>query len=121
MAIVRIGWLNGSAYECAHHHRIGLDAGLTQEELSRVAEGPDAPGWPEVERLVLKAVDELKSDANLSDGTYEALHRHYDDHQLIDLVFTVGEYGMISTALNVFGVPLEAGVPPYAPFERAAA
>jgi alkylhydroperoxidase family enzyme len=121
MAIIRIGWLNGSPYECAHHHRIGLDAGLTPDELSRVADGPDAPGWSEVERLVLGAVDELKSAATLTDATYEALHRHYDDHQLIDLVFTVGAYGMISMALNVFGVPLEAGVAPYAPFPPAAA
>ena len=119
MAIIRIGWLNRSPYECAHHHRIGLDAGLTPEELSRVAEGPDAHGWSQVERLVLEAVDELKFDANLTDATYQALQRHYDEHQLIDLVFTVGEYGMISTALNVFAVPLEADVAPYAPFEHA--
>jgi alkylhydroperoxidase family enzyme len=119
MAIIRIGWLNRSPYECAHHHRIGLEAGLTHEELVRVADGPDAPGWSEVDRLVLRAVDELKTDANLTDGTYEALHRHYDEHQLIDLVFTVGEYAMISTALNVFGVSLEAGSPPYAPFAAA--
>ncbi|HEY2177215.1 MAG TPA: carboxymuconolactone decarboxylase family protein [Caulobacteraceae bacterium] len=120
MAIIRIGWLNRSPYECAHHHRLGLEAGLTSAELSRLAEGPEASGWSEVDRLVLEAVDELKADANLTDATYAALSRHFDDHQLIDLVFTVGAYAMISTALNVFGVPLEDGVPAFPPFETAA-
>jgi alkylhydroperoxidase family enzyme len=117
MAIVRIGWLNQSTYECAHHSRMGLEAGLTPEELSRIAAGAEAPGWTEVEQLILRAVDELKAGANLTDATYTALRRHYDEPQIIDLVFTVGNYAMISMALNVAGVPLEDGVEPYAPFE----
>jgi alkylhydroperoxidase family enzyme len=121
MAIIRIGWLRRSPYECAHHHRLGLEAGLTPAELSRLAETPEAGGWSEVDQLVLEAVNELNAEANLTDATYQALARHFDEHQLIDLVFTVGNYAMISMALNVFGVPLEDGVPGFPPFETTAA
>ena len=121
LVILRIGWLNRSEYECAHHARMGLEAGLTEQELSRIALGPDAAGWSAAERATLVAVDELKASANLTDECYAALSCHFDEHQLIDLVMTCGNYNMMSTALNVFGVPIEDGVRRFAPFESATA
>ena len=36
-----------------------------------------------------------------------ALAAHYTTEQLIDLVFVVGQYTMVSMALNTFGVQIE--------------
>ncbi len=46
-----------------------------------------------------------------TDATWQGLAEHYDTQQLIDLVFTVGQYNMVSMALNTLGVQLEAGSP----------
>jgi len=55
-------------------------------------------------------VDELHSDACVSDSTWAALSERYNEQQLMDVVFTVGQYNMVSMALNSFGVQLDKGV-----------
>ena len=39
-----------------------------------------------------------------------ALSERYTTQQLMDVVFTVGQYNMVSMALNSFGVQLDNGV-----------
>jgi hypothetical protein len=52
----------------------------------------------------------MHEQRTITDGTWRALATQYDERQLMDLVFTAGEYNLVSTALNVFGVPLDAGL-----------
>jgi len=42
--VLRIGWLCRAEYEWGHHVAIGKQAGLSDDDLKRIAEGPDAPG-----------------------------------------------------------------------------
>jgi len=111
IAILRIGWLCRSAYEWGQHVIIARGLGMTDEEIARIAAGPDADGWSEDEALVLRATDELHADARIADPTWEGLARHFDRRQLMDLVFAVGQYNLVSMALNSFGVVPDAGVP----------
>ena len=39
---------------------------------------------------------------------YKRLGKHYDTRQVIDLVFAVGQYTLVSMALNSFGVQIES-------------
>lgn len=110
MAILRVGWLCRAEYEWGQHVLIGKRAGLSDAEIARIGAGPDAPGWTPFEAAVLRAVDELHEDACISDTTWAALKARYDTAQLMDLVFTVGNYTVVSMALNTLGVPLDAGV-----------
>jgi 4-carboxymuconolactone decarboxylase len=107
IVILRIGWLCQSAYEWGQHARIGRRCGLTEEEIRRITRGDQAEGWTELEAALLRAVDELHGDAFISDQTWKRLCVYYDTKQLIDLVFTVGQYNMVSMALNTFGVQLD--------------
>jgi hypothetical protein len=52
-------------------------------------------------------VDELYYDAFITDATWNALAKRYNQEQLIDVVATVGEYNLISMMLNTFGVQFE--------------
>jgi len=110
IAILRIGWLCRSGYEFAQHTAVGKRAGLNDEEIERTKTGAEAPGWSATERLILRAADELHDDAFIGDATWAGLTQHYSTKQLIDLVFTVGQYTMVSMALNTFGVQLEDNV-----------
>jgi alkylhydroperoxidase family enzyme len=114
LAILRIGWLCRAEYEWGQHVLIARAVGVTDAEIERVAAGPDAPGWDAGDAALLRAVDELRADAFVSDATYEALARRYDVRQLLDLVFAVGQYQLVSMALNTFGVQLDPGVPGFA-------
>ena len=108
--ILRIGWLCRSGYEWGQHVMIGRRTGLGGEDIERIRKGPDAPGWSPFESALVRAADELHEDAFISDATWQALAARYDTHQLMDVVFTVGQYKLVSMALNTFGVQLDEGV-----------
>jgi len=107
LAILRIGHLCRSGYEWSQHARIGKDIGLTDEEIERIKEGPKASGWSATDRAVLQATDELHTDTFITDATWNELKRTYRDDQLMDLIFAVGNYTLVSMALNTLGVQLE--------------
>ena len=108
IAILRVGWLCQATYEWHHHVAIGRDyAGLGEADFAWIKAGPDADGLADSDRTLLRAVDELVGDHFISDGTWAELARHWSTEQVIDLVFAVGNYVMVSMALNSFGVALE--------------
>jgi alkylhydroperoxidase family enzyme len=109
IAILRVGYLCQAGYEWAQHAAIARASGLSDAEIARVAEGPDAPGWSPAERTVLRAADELHGDAFVGDATWRTLTEHYTTEQILDLLFTVGQYQMVSMVLNTLGVQLESG------------
>jgi alkylhydroperoxidase family enzyme len=109
--ILRIGWLNDSEYEFGQHVLFGRRAGLTDAEIERVKLGPAAPSWDAFDATLCQAADDLHRDGAVSDSTWGALAERYDERQLIDLLFTVGQYNLVSWVLNSLGVELDPGVP----------
>jgi alkylhydroperoxidase family enzyme len=107
LAILRVGWLCRSAYEFHQHTRIGKAAGLTDADIERVQKSAQDPDWSPADRALLQAVDELHEDSFVTDATWQALTAHFSEQQLIDLVFLVGQYTLVSMALNTFGVQIE--------------
>ena len=111
LLILRTGWRCRAEYEWGQHVVIGRAAGLTDEEIDRVTLGPDAPGWDPFDATLLRAADELHDDHIVGDETWKALGERYSTQQLMDLVFAVGQYTLVSMALNSFGVQLDPDVP----------
>ncbi len=109
--ILRIGWLCQAKYEFGQHTLAGKRVGLTDEEILRITKGPDEPGWSTFDAALVRVVDELYYDAIISDATWKVLSERYNEKQLMDVIFTVGDYNMVSWALNSLGVQLEKGVP----------
>ena len=104
---LRIGWLCGAEYEWAQHIRAARRVGLTNEEIRRIAIGPDAPGWDPFEADLIRAADGLHRGATISSYTWKALAARYGTPELIDVVITVAGYRMVSMALNSLGTQLE--------------
>lgn len=109
LLILRTAHHCGAAYEWAHHVVIGRDAGLTDEEIERVRQGPDAEGWRADDALLLRAADELHADSRVGDETWAALADRYDEKQLIELPILVGQYHLVAYALNTLGIEVEPG------------
>ncbi|MGR8920592.1 MAG: carboxymuconolactone decarboxylase family protein [Gammaproteobacteria bacterium] len=110
LVILRIGHLCRAGYEWAQHVIVARAAGLDDAGIESARQGPDTPGIPELDRLLLQATDELHADAFIGEATWSALAEHLDRRQLMDLVFTVGQYNLVSMALNSFGVQLDEGL-----------
>ncbi|MFN0111287.1 MAG: carboxymuconolactone decarboxylase family protein [Blastocatellia bacterium] len=111
LVVLRMGWLCQSEYEWGQHVLIGRRAGLTDEEILRIKDGADAEGWNNLDRAMLQATDELHADAFISDATWEQLSRHFSTQQLLDMIFVIGQYNLVSMALNTLGVQRDPGVP----------
>jgi alkylhydroperoxidase family enzyme len=110
LLILRIGWLCQAEYEWGQHVLFGRQAGLSDEEIAQIKKGPDDPAWDPFDASLLRAADELHAEALISDATWAALGERYNTQQLMDVVFTVGQYNLVSMALNTFGVQLDKGV-----------
>ncbi len=111
LVILRIGYLCQAGYEWGQHVQIARRAGMSDDEIRSAKSGPDTPGISELDRLLLAATDELHADAHVSDTTWNGLSQHLTTQQLMDLVFTVGQYNLVSMALNTLGVQLDEGLP----------
>jgi len=107
--ILRTGWNCGSEYEFAQHRRIALQGGMTSQDVERLQEGPEAPGWDTFERTLCLLADELHTTNQITDSTWASLESVYDEQQIIQAVLLVGYYHLVSYVLNGLRVPLEDG------------
>ena len=110
LLILRTAWLCRSEYVWAHHAAAARKAGVTADEIRRVAQGPQATGWSALESALLRAADELHENSFINDATWKVLASHYDTARVIDAVFTVTEFTMLAGAYNSLGVQLEPGI-----------
>ncbi len=111
IVMLRMGWLCQSEYEWAQHARIAkAQAGLSGEDIHRIAEGPAAAGWSDFERTLLRMVDELRYEAMISDVTWQALRTKYSDQQAMEALYTAAQYQLVSMALNSLGIQLDPGL-----------
>jgi 4-carboxymuconolactone decarboxylase len=119
LLILRVSWLRRAEYEYQQHVILGLRAGLTETEIARIQQGPDANGWDPVDADLVRAADELLADACIQDDTWARLAQHFTHEQLIDIVFAVGCYEVLAMAFKSFAVPFESTLPPMSPEARA--
>jgi alkylhydroperoxidase family enzyme len=110
LIILRTGYRCKSEYEWGQHVLIARQVGISDAEILRVVAGPDATGWDPFEVLLLQAADELHDEQTISNGTWDGLAEKYNVQQMMDVVFTIGQYTLVSMALNAFGVQRDEGV-----------
>lgn len=109
IVVLRTSFLCRSGYEWSHHVRLGRVAGLNDGEIAALKEKGDGYAWPVSEAALIRACDELVQGHDLSDATWRALAQHLSERQIMDLVFTVGQYTQVAMVVNAFGVQIDKG------------
>jgi alkylhydroperoxidase family enzyme len=118
IAILRVGWRIGAAYEWGHHYTIAKRIGLSDEEIAAV-QTADGAVLSETEQCVVRVVDEALDHVWVAPETLaEAQRLLGDDRALLELVMIPGCYRTIGTVLLSFDIPLEDGVVPWPPQGR---
>ena len=107
LLILRIGYLNQGAYEWAAHRGLALSVGISEDELKDITIGSSADSWSEWDSALLKAAEELHEAALVSEETWATLSRQYDKRQMMEVIFTVGQYNLVAMYLNSLGVQFE--------------
>jgi len=110
LLILRTGWRCRSQYEFSQHAVIALRSSIDADEVQRTKADVIDGDWTPHDAALLKAADELHDDACISDATWATLSADLTEQQLLDVMFTVGNYHTVSFALNSCGVQLDAGV-----------
>lgn len=108
MVILRVGAVRESSYEWSQHLSLAQDAGLSDAEIGCVSFGPEAPIWEELDSVVLKTVDELLLDGEISAKSWERLAAQFTTQQILDLIFTVGSYDTMSKMTKSLKVELDS-------------
>ena len=94
-----------SEFEWVEHVEYARQAGLAAAEIALVAAPIDDGNWTPAERALLSAADELRTDQDVSDETWSILAQHYDAAALVEILFVVGQYTMLSMVANAAGIP----------------
>ena len=110
IVILRVGWRAGSVYEFGQHTVIGRAAGLTEEEIARLADDR-LDGWSEDDRALVALADDLHADDEVADATWTTLAGRWNETELVELLVLAGFYRLISGFLNSAGVELDPGTP----------
>ena len=108
--ILRTAWLNRGDYIWGRHNIIGQEAGLTEQEISRVTRGDAAAGWSDFDAALLRAADELYTSRFVSGATWNTLGERYTESQLREVVLIVGNYTQLSMFQNTLGAQLDPGI-----------
>jgi 4-carboxymuconolactone decarboxylase len=110
LLILRTGWRCRAPYEWGQHVAIARRCGITDDEIAAVGSGPDHDTWTTHEAALLRAADELRDDAYISDPTWAVLASSYSTEQMLDVIAAVGNYTLVSYLLNSCRVALDPGV-----------
>ncbi|QFG22180.1 carboxymuconolactone decarboxylase family protein [Actinomadura sp. WMMB 499] len=112
LLILRVGRRTRCRYQWDQHVGMARAAGLTAEQVAGVPEGPDAEVWSERDRDILRAADQLVDDHTVDDAAWERLAAHFDERQLLELLFVVGGYVCLAMLLNSVGLEPAGGSGP---------
>jgi AhpD family alkylhydroperoxidase len=105
LAILAVAHHYRCPFELYAHRRIAGAAGLSADEIERVARGDEPPLESELDRAALATARRLLAAGDLDDDEYDRAVTALGEDGLFELSSLVGWYGLLALQLNVFRVP----------------
>jgi alkylhydroperoxidase family enzyme len=107
LMICRIGQLEDSAYELAHHLPMAADAGLDDEQLAALERWREADCFSAPQRAVLGYAEHLGAGAARDDAALEAC---FSPAEQTELTVTGATYIALARMLRALDVRIDAGL-----------
>jgi 4-carboxymuconolactone decarboxylase len=108
-------------YEWYAHKRLALQAGLNQAVVDAIAAGRRPAAMQKDEEALYDFQTELLDNRQVSDPAFRAAVAAFGERGVVDLLYNIGYYHLVSMTLNVDRYPLPADAKPeLAPIARAA-
>lgn len=99
-------------FEFWAHRNIGLTVGLSEAEIEAIRTGGEVPLTDTGEVSAVAFARELLASGKVSDSVYAEAANQLGEAALVELVYLVGYYCLISLSLNAFGIGLPEGEDP---------
>jgi len=87
-------------FEWAAHVRLGLQAGLTQDQIDAIAERRPPSFDDPADQLVYDFCKDYYDDHRVSDATYERVVARFGDKGIVDLAGLIGYYSFDSRTIS---------------------
>ena len=82
--------------------------GLSEEWIRGTVEArADDPVWTGSQPLLVRLCDELHETSTVSQALWDDLAKHYDEAQVLELIYTAGLYHVVSYLVNALDLPME--------------
>jgi len=109
--IARTSYINSAPYTLAHARAAAHAAGMPQDGIDELAVVGcvDSPRFSERERAALVWAQHVaQNTAKHHDAVFEALRRHYNDAEIVELTGLCAETNMVNRFCNALRVPVES-------------
>jgi len=107
IAILRTAKDSSSVYEWTQHVPIAKAVGVSDEQIAAIDNWEAAGCFNEVERLALRFTDEVARGVKGKKETLAALQKHLGQGELVELIMSIGFWGMVARVLETTEVDLE--------------
>jgi len=107
LAILVVARFWTAQFEWYAHRRLAIEAGLDAAITDAIAEGKRPARMSADERAVYDFASELLETREVSDATFAAVKDRFGEKGVVDLICTMGYYGLVSMTLNVNRYPLQ--------------
>ncbi|HTU28027.1 MAG TPA: carboxymuconolactone decarboxylase family protein [Solirubrobacteraceae bacterium] len=106
VAILTVAATLDSEFEWFAHERLARGAGVSEETITRIADGREPDGD---DALIYRAAHELILDSDLSDERFAEVQERFGVTGCVELVVLIGYYRMLALVLRTFRVSAPSG------------
>ncbi len=107
IAILRTAKVSSSVYEWTQHVPIARAVGVSEAQIAAMDNWEPAACFDEIERLVLRFTDEIARNVKGRHETLRALEKHLGAGEIVELIMSIGFWGMVARVLETTEVDLE--------------
>jgi len=111
VAILRVGALCRAGYEIHQHRRVARRAGLGDAQIDAVLDLSSRDGLDARQRLVADFTDAVVKDVKAPAPLTERVVAELGERAWLELLMTIGYYGLVSRVLENVEVDIEEGNP----------
>jgi len=108
IAVLRVAHVTRSIYEWTQHVAVSKSAGLTDDEISKIAVDGPVIGLDAEGNLLCRVADEISRDVRLGDEALAMILERYGVRQATELIFCCSYFNMLSRFLESTRVELES-------------
>jgi 4-carboxymuconolactone decarboxylase len=110
LVILRMAFHYSCNYVWKHHVPVGVEFGITQEELGALKMADMPRLFNEREMVILDLTDEMMNTRNVSAQSWQRAKQSLKDSELIDLISLISQYVLFALTNNVVRVEIESSL-----------
>jgi 4-carboxymuconolactone decarboxylase len=107
IAILRTAKVTRSVYEWTQHVPMARHVGVSDAQIAAMDNWQSASCFNELERKVLRFTDEVAGNVKGSREVLEALKKDLSPAEIVELILSIGFWGMVARLLETTEVDLE--------------